>query len=120
MLPIIDPNSSLEYALSNSIKKLSIDKKPWLGLLEDNGEPTIDEMPQVNAFGSSLHAFQQAHLNDSAFLRQYNTACPGKPYRYFHPGNCTSLDAFLARGGRLLIVLQRPFTRPAQRHRQAR
>ena len=58
VLPLIDPNSSLEYALSNSIKKLSIDKKPWLGLLQDNGEPMMDEMPQVEQSVSAFMFFR--------------------------------------------------------------
>lgn len=104
VLPIIDPNSSLEYTLSNSIKKLSIDKKPWLGLLEDNGEPTIQEMPQVNESVSALHAFQQAHLNDSAYLRQYNTVALVNPVDSFTNGQLRQLDGILSRGGGILIA----------------
>lgn len=104
VLPIIDPNTSLEYLLSNSIKKLSIDKKPWLGLLEDNGEPTMDEMSQVNASVSALHAFQAAHLNDSAYLRQYNTVALVDPTDSFTRGQLRQLDGVLARGGGILMT----------------
>lgn len=103
VLPIIDPNSSLEYALSNSIKKLSIDKKPWLGLLQDNGEPMMDEMPQVEQSVSALHAFQAVHLNDSTFMAKYNTIAIVSPKDTFTSGQLHQLDLFLARGGRLLI-----------------
>ena len=103
VLPIVDPNSSLEYALSNSIKKLSIDKKPWLGLLQDNGEAMLNEMPQVEQSVSALHAFQSVHLNDSGFLANYNTLAMVSPKDTFSPAQLHRLDAFLARGGRLLM-----------------
>lgn len=105
VLPIIDPNSSLEYTLSNSIKKLSIDKKPWLGLLQGNGEPTISEMQQVQESVSALHAFQPLPLTDSvAIPGEYNTLALVNPADTFRPGQLHQLDAFLARGGRLLIA----------------
>ena len=39
VLPLINPGGSLEFQLTQSIKKLSIDKKPMVGLLQGNGEP---------------------------------------------------------------------------------
>jgi len=104
VLPIIDPNSSLEYALSNSIKKLSIDNKPMLGLLTDNGETPLDEMPQVNQAVSALHAFQTVHLDDSGYMSKYNTVVLINPTDTFTPRQMHHLDEFLARGGRLLIA----------------
>lgn len=105
VLPIIDPNSSLEYALSNSIKKLSIDRKPLLGLLQGNGEATLKEMPQVGQSVSSLHVFQPLPLRDSTPIPQdYNTLALVSPKDTFSPGQLHQLDAFLARGGRLLIA----------------
>src|SRR6185312_5225208 len=104
VLPFVDPNSSLEYILSNSIKKLSIDRKPWLGLLQDNGEPTLQEMSQVNASVSATHAFQQAHLNDSGYMRQYNTVALVNPVDSFTHGQLRQLDGVLARGGGILIA----------------
>lgn len=103
VLPIIDPNSSLEYTLSNSIKKLSIDKKPWLGLLQDNGEPMLDEMPQVAQSVSALHAFQAVHVDDSTFMAKYNTIAIVNPRDTFRPAQLRQLDHLLARGGGLLI-----------------
>ena len=105
VLPIIDPNSSLEYSLSNSIKKLSIDKKPWLGLLQGNGEATLGEMPQVMESVNSLHAFQPIELTDSTPIpNEYNTLALVSPKDTFRPGQLRRLDEFLARGGRLLIT----------------
>jgi gliding motility-associatede transport system auxiliary component len=104
VLPIIDPNGSLEYALSNSIKKLSIDKKPWLGLLQGNGEPTTSDMPQVAQSVSSLHVFQSLKLSDSSAIpKEYSTLALVSPKDTFRPAQLHQLDDFLTRGGRLLI-----------------
>ena len=105
VLPLIDPNSSLEYPLSNSIKKLSIDKKPVVGLLNGNGEPGLNEMPQVNESVSTLHALQEVRLSDSAAIpAEYTTLTLINPKDTFRPGQLRQLDAFLARGGRMLIA----------------
>jgi gliding-associated putative ABC transporter substrate-binding component GldG len=105
VLPIIDPNASLEYALSNSIKKLSIDKKPWLGLLQGNGEPTLQDMPQVDISVNSLHVFQAVTLSDvNPIPKEYNTLALVDPKDTFRPGQLKQLDDFLARGGRILVA----------------
>jgi gliding-associated putative ABC transporter substrate-binding component GldG len=104
VLPLIDPNGSLEYTLSNSIKKLSIDKKPPVGLLSGNGEPGIGDMQQANNSVGSLHVFQEFKLTESPIPANYNTLALVNPKDTFSPGQLQQLDAFLARGGRLLIA----------------
>ncbi len=104
VLPLIDPNGSLEYTLSNSIKKLSIDKKPLVGLLQGNGEPTLAEMQQVNTSVSSLHAMQELKLAESPIPPMYNTLALVDPKDTFSPAQLQQLDNFLARGGRMLIA----------------
>ena len=104
VLPLIDPNGSIEFTLSNTIKKLSIDKKPLIGLLQGNGESTIAEMPQAQESVNSLHVMQQIPLSDSAPIPEnYNTVALISPKDTFRPGQLRMLDAFLSRGGRLFI-----------------
>jgi len=104
VLPLIDPNGSLEFTLSNSIKKLSIDKKPKVGLLQGNGEPSLNEMQQVEQAVNSLHVVEELKLNDSAPIpAEYNTLALISPKDTFRAGQLRQLDAFLARGGQLLI-----------------
>lgn len=105
VLPFIDPNSSLEYTLSNAIKKLSIDKKPPVGLLQGNDEPNLDQMKQVEESVNSLHNFQEVKLNDSMPIpAEYKTLALVGPKDSFRAGQLRQLDAFLAKGGRLLIA----------------
>jgi len=105
VLPLIDPNGSLEYDLSNSIKKLSIDRKPWVGLLAGNGEAALNEIQQAENSVNSLHVLQQLNLNDSSPIpADYNTLAIVSPKDTFRLGQLHQLDAFLARGGRLLIA----------------
>ncbi len=105
VLPLIDPNGSLEYDLSNSIKKLSIDKKPLVGFLSGNGEPALNEMQQVDMSLSALHTTQDLRLNDSLPIpSEYNTITLINPKDTFRHGQLRQLDAFLARGGRMFIA----------------
>ncbi|HTA27490.1 MAG TPA: Gldg family protein [Bacteroidia bacterium] len=104
VLPLIDPNGSLEFTLSNSIKKLSIDKKPLVGLLEGNGEPALTDMQQVEAAVDALHTMKEIKLSGNLPIpADYNTLALISPKDTFSPGQLQQLDAFLARGGQLLI-----------------
>ena len=49
VIPFMEPGSSLEYALSTSIKKISVLEKPTIGLIQGHGEPSLGELQQVNA-----------------------------------------------------------------------
>ncbi len=105
VLPFIDPGSSLEYLLSNAIKKISIDKKDPIGVLEGNDESALNEMMQMASSVNSLHALQEVKLDDATPIpAQYKTIAIVNPKDSFRAGQLNQLDAFLARGGRLLIA----------------
>lgn len=46
-VPVIRPGSGLEYSIASTIKQLTIKKKPKIGLLQGDGEPSQREMPQL-------------------------------------------------------------------------
>ncbi|MFM8743107.1 MAG: Gldg family protein, partial [Cytophagales bacterium] len=47
VIPVVQPGTAMEYTLSTSIKKISIDVKPTIGFLQGHGEPSLNEMPQL-------------------------------------------------------------------------
>ena len=105
VIPFISPNSSMEYMLSSSIKKLSVAKKPLVGLLQGNGEPSVQELQQVNQDLSVLYNFSPLKLSDSvAILKDYKTLVLDDPTDTLKPGQFKQLDDFLARGGRLMVA----------------
>ena len=47
IIPFIQPGAAMEYALSSTIKKLSVTDKPKIGIVQGNGGPTLQAMQQV-------------------------------------------------------------------------
>jgi len=104
VIPLVQPGSAMEYALSSSIKKLSIAKKLPIILLQGNGEAPLGTMPQVKQSLDILYDFQTFTLADNiAIPGEYKTLTIVNPVDTFRPGQLAQLDTFLSRGGRLLI-----------------
>jgi gliding-associated putative ABC transporter substrate-binding component GldG len=104
VIPFIQPGAAMEYSLSSSIKKLSIDKKPTIGLLQGNGEATTGEMQQVAQSLNVLYSFVALNLTDTTKIpTNFNTIAIVDPKDTFSVKQLNNLDEFLGRGGRLLI-----------------
>src|SRR5699024_8462666 len=55
VVPVINPGAGLEYTVASTIKKLTVKKKPKIGLLQGTGEPGQQEMSQL------MHELNQAY-----------------------------------------------------------
>ncbi len=105
VIPFIQPGASMEYSLSSTIKKLSIEKKPVIGFLSGNGEPPVENMQQVTQELDVLYDIQPIKLTDSAKIpATINTLALVSPKDTFNTAQLTLLDNFLSRGGHLLIT----------------
>lgn len=108
VIPFLQQGSAMEFALSSSIKKLSVQDKPVIGLMQGHGEPSMGAMPQVMGQLSILNGIEPVYLNDSTdALLNYKTIAIVAPADSFPASHLNQLDAFLARGGNLYIALNR-------------
>lgn len=108
VIPVIQPGSPIEYSISSAIKKLSVEEKPTIGLLQGNGEPAVDELVQVYNELSVLYTIEPLTLSDTAQIPdRIKTIAIIKPKDSISTNHIAQLDAFLARGGRLLLALNR-------------
>lgn len=108
IIPVIEPGAAMEYALSTSIKKLSVIDKPSVGLLQGHGEPGINEMTQVNLELSILYNFEPLYLTDSTIIpSRFHTIAVVRPSDSIPDYQLSQLSEFLARGGRLFVALNR-------------
>jgi len=67
-IPFMQPGAAMEYALSSSIKKLSVEEKPTLGLLQGHGEPTLQAIQQANQALSILYNVEMVTMSDTASI----------------------------------------------------
>jgi gliding-associated putative ABC transporter substrate-binding component GldG len=98
----------MEYALSTSIKKISIIDKKTIGFLQGHGEPSLNAMSQVLNSLSILYDVVPVTLNDTMpVLNQYPTVAIIAPQDTIPPEHLMQLDNYLANGGNLFIACNR-------------
>ncbi|NOZ46065.1 MAG: hypothetical protein GXO79_04700 [Chlorobi bacterium] len=108
VIPFMQPGTAMEYALSSSIKKLSVSDKPKIGLLQGNGEPALSAFQQVYSSLSVLYNIEEVTLNDtSEQLLKYKTVALVDPRDSFPDYQLKQLDNYLAQGGNLFIAMNR-------------
>ena len=108
IIPFVKPGAAMEYDLSTAIKKLSVIEKPAIGFLQGHGEPPISEMMEAQQQLDILYSPQEVTLSDSTDIPiAIKTLAIVRPMDSLSYGDIQKLDAFLARGGRLLIAMNR-------------
>lgn len=55
VIPVIQPGAAMEFAIASTVKKLTNAVKSKIGLLQGNGEPTLQEMPQLQGELSQMY-----------------------------------------------------------------
>lgn len=107
-LPMIISTSGLEYKLSSSIKKLSVTEKPIIGFVQGHGEASLGDIWQAKQALDVLHKSELVNLSDSALdIFRYSTLAILGPKDSLSSGELAKLDAFLNRGGKLFIAINR-------------
>ncbi len=107
-IPFMQPGTAMEYALSTSIKKISVKEKPSVAFIQGHGEPPMEQLSQVGSALNILYQVDPLTLSDTSSIpEKYKTLAIVAPKDTFPPSHLAQLDAFLARGGRMLVAMNR-------------
>ncbi|MFA6126949.1 MAG: Gldg family protein [Bacteroidales bacterium] len=107
-IPFMQPGAAMEYALSSAIKKISVKNKPAIGIIQGHGEPGIAAMSQVYTALNVLYEVEPVFITDTTKnLAKFNTIALIAPKDTIPPSHLAQLDEFLARGGKMLIAINR-------------
>lgn len=105
VIPFMQPGAAMEYALSSSIKKLSVAEKPKVGLLQGHGEPTLQAMQQAYQALSILYDVETVTLSDSAPIADnVKTLVIVDPKDTFPATHIQRIDEFLSKGKNIFIA----------------
>ena len=105
VIPFMQPGAAMEYALSSSIKKLSVAEKPVIGILQGHGEPSLRAMQQAQNALSVLYAVEEVTLNDTVSIpERIRTLAVIDPKDSFPPSHLMQIDQFLSKGKNLFIA----------------
>lgn len=107
VIPIIQPGTAMEYALSTAIKKVSVKDKPAIGFLQGQGEPPISELMQLQNQLTILYDVKQVQLDSAEVADNIKTLVIMRPLDSIPDVVFNRLDNFLARGGRVAISMNR-------------
>lgn len=108
IIPLIQPGSAMEYALSSTIKKLSLKNKTKIAFLQGNGEPALSDLQQLSEQLSILYDVNTVTLTDTTTIpSDYKTLIIIAPKDTIKPEYLSQLDSYLSSGGRILIALDR-------------
>ncbi len=104
VLPFIQPGASMEYDLTTSIKKISNTNKPSLGLIAGYGCATQQELGQVSQTLSALYNVEPVDPNNP-IADKYKTLILVRPKDTIKPVVFQNLDAYLNKGGKMVIAI---------------
>ncbi len=107
VIPFVQPGSAMEYALSTAIKRISVSSKPVVGFLAGHGEAGIEEMGQSMELLDVLYTPQTVRIDSADVPPSIKTLVVIRPSDTIPAMHLQRLDAFLARGGRLVLALNR-------------
>ena len=108
IIPLIRSGISMEYDLSSAIKKLTVKDKPFIGYIQGDGEPPIDQLQEVGKELSVMYKFEPVTLTDTSYnLDKYIAIVLFGPTDTIPPMHLQQLDKYLSNGGNLFIGINR-------------
>ena len=132
-IPVVQPGTAMEWALSSSIKQVSVSEKPVIGLVQGHGEPSMGEITQALQGLNVLYNIQHFTFWDTLPVNDHFAALLLiNPSDSFPANHLHWLDDYLARGHGVVVaynavssdlgaspmadVKQGPFTQWLARH----
>jgi gliding-associated putative ABC transporter substrate-binding component GldG len=107
ILPFIMPGATMEYNLSKAIKKLTVDDKPLIGLIQGHGQASIKEIPQAMQSLEVLYNVEEIELSDTILLEKYKALAIIAPNDSIPAEHFNYLENYLNKGGNLYVAINR-------------
>lgn len=107
IIPFMQDNAEMEYVLTTSIKKVAVENKPLVGIINGHGEPQIAELSQAKFSLDVLYQVETVDLNTSSDLNKYKALALIAPKDTIPYEHFMMLDQYLAGGGKLFIGINR-------------
>lgn len=98
--------NNLEYMLTSSLRRATLDKKPRIAFLHGHGELTFPQTQRARALISPYYSLADVTINDSiAALDNIDGLIIARPRTRFSAKDLFVIDQFLLRGGRLMCFI---------------
>ncbi|TNE72473.1 hypothetical protein EP331_07120 [bacterium] len=108
VIPYIQPGAAMEYTISSTIKRLTAQLKPTIGLLDAGGSATLQEMPQLAQVLSQQYEIETlSGLDTTDVPANIEVVLVVRPTQELSTNVLKALDQHLMRGGKLVYAINR-------------
>lgn len=108
VVPVIRPGTALEYSIASTIKQLTIEEKPKIGLLQGHGEPSQQEMNEVSSqLGQMYQVTEVSGLDTTAVPADIEVLMVVAPEQQLSQQELMHIDQYLMAGGRAVFAINR-------------
>ena len=104
-IPIIQPGTGMEYSLTTSIKKLSIQDKPKVGFIQGHSETSLATIQQLTQQLSVLYSVEPVDLTEvTEISNDYRAMAWVAPKDTIDPSHLNVVSDYLDNGGKLFVA----------------
>jgi gliding-associated putative ABC transporter substrate-binding component GldG len=108
VLSFVEPGSSLEYTIANTLRKLTQDEKAVLGVLQGHGEPAPDAMAQLrDALKGRYELRTLSDVDSTGVPPDVDVLLVARPENELSTRAALAVDQYVMRGGPVLFALNR-------------
>lgn len=108
IIPALQPGTPLEYTLTTGIKKITVQDKPSIGLVQGHGEPSLQELAQVYQSLAILFNVESLNLlTEPSIPSRFKTIALLAPKDSISTKELEKLDTYLTQGGNVFIGINR-------------
>ncbi|HQU53020.1 MAG: GldG family protein [Lewinellaceae bacterium] len=105
ILPFIQPGSSMEYDLTTNIKRMTVSDKPFVGIIQGDGEPELQQLSQLYQSLSVQYSIETINLTSvTEIAPRYRAVLWIKPMDSIPPQRFAMLSDYLDHGGQLILA----------------
>lgn len=108
VIPLLQPGGSMEYAIANKIKQLTIEEKPKIGLLQGHGEPPKQQMNQlVSELEQRYQLVNVSGLDTTSVSPDIEALLIIRPNQQLSQKELMAIDQYLMAGGHVVFAVNR-------------
>lgn len=107
-VPVVRPGAALEYTIASTVKQLTVEDKPQVGLLQGHGEPSRQAMPQLmQELQQRYQVTEVTGIDTAGVPPETEVLMVIRPTQQLSPAEQVAIDQYIMRGGRAIFALNR-------------
>jgi len=108
VVPVIQPGAALEYTIASTVKKLTIDQKPKIGVLQGHGEPGLQAMMQLQQELNQMYDVQEVSgIDTTAVPPEIEVLMVVAPENKLTTNELLAIDQYIMAGGKAVFAINR-------------